>query len=660
MPNRLAAEPSPYLRQHADNPVDWYPWGPEALERARAEQKPLLVSIGYSACHWCHVMAHESFENPQIAALMNEHFVCVKVDREERPDVDAIYMEACQAMTGQGGWPLNVFLTPDQVPFYAGTYFPPSPRAGMPSWPQVLEAIADAWRERRQEILGQSERMVQALSASLRLQPAPEPIGAAELERACQTLHDGYDHRNGGWGGAPKFPAPQAIELLLARGQPELALDALRAMARGGIYDQLGGGFHRYSVNSDWSVPHFEKMLYDNAQLARAYLRGWQASGEPRLRQVCEETLAFVLAELRGPEGGFYSALDADSEGVEGRYYVWSAQQLSQVLGPELADEAMAYFGVTQGGNFEPGLNVLQARGPQPERLAEIRQRLLAARAQRARPGLDDKCLASWNALMIAALAEAGSVLAHRPYVEAAQAAAEFLLGRLSDGHGRMLRSYKDGQARLHGCLEDHAFTLEALLALYEATFETRYFEQAQAIADSIIARFGDPQRGGFFSTAADAEPLVVRRKDLEDSPIPSGNSAAAAGLLRLARLTGEERYERHARGVLALIGPLAWRHPHAFGHLLAAADFNAAPVREVAIVGSGPQAEAMAKVARQRPREHLVLAGAPRPTATPPLLQARDPGPGGAAAYVCERFACRAPVYSAEELEAALETSRP
>jgi uncharacterized protein YyaL (SSP411 family) len=658
MPNRLAGEPSPYLRQHADNPVDWYPWGPEALARARERDMPLLVSIGYSACHWCHVMAHESFEDPQVAALMNENFVCIKVDREERPDVDAIYMEACQAMTGQGGWPLNVFLTPEQVPFYAGTYFPPERRMGMASWREVLEAIAAAWQERRAEIRQQSARMVEALSASVRLQPAPAPIGAAELQRACQTLRDGYDHRHGGWGRAPKFPAPYAIELLLARGEHDLALDALRAMARGGIYDQVGGGFHRYSVNSDWSVPHFEKMLYDNAQLARAYLRGWLASGDTLLLRICRETLDFALAELRAPEGGFYSALDADSEGVEGRYYVWSAQELSEVLGvlgPRVADEAMAYFGATEAGNFEPGLNVLQARGAEPQRLAEIRRLLADARATRVRPGCDDKRLASWNALMLAALAEAGAALEHAPYLEAARGCAEFLLGCMSDGSGRMLRSYKDGQARLSGCLEDHAFTLQALLALYEATFEQRYFEAARLIADSMIERFGDPDRGGFFSTASDAEPLLVRRKDLEDSPIPSGNSAAALGLLRLARVTGEQRYERAGQGVLALIGPLACRHPHAFAHLLAAADFNLAAVREVAIVGSGPQAEAMAAVARRGPRAHLVLAGGPGPSSVPPLLEGREAGPGGAAAYVCERFACRAPVHSAAELAALL-----
>jgi uncharacterized protein YyaL (SSP411 family) len=657
MANRLAGETSPYLLQHKDNPVDWYPWGEEALARARAEQRPLLVSIGYSACHWCHVMERESFEDEATAQLMNERFVCVKVDREERPDVDAIYMEACQAMTGQGGWPLNVFLTPDGVPFYAGTYFPAHPQHGMPSWRQVLLAISEAWETRREEILAQSGRMIDALSATARLEPAAEPVTAAQLEEAVEALKAGYDERNGGWGRAPKFPAAQTIELLLARGERAMSLGSLRAMAAGGIHDQVGGGFHRYSVDSRWAVPHFEKMLYDNALLARAYLHGWLVSGEQRLREACTGALDFALRELRGPEGGFCAALDADSEGVEGRFYVWSAAELREVLGPELAEPALAYFGASEEGNFEPGLNVLQARGPVPDRLAEIRARLFAARERRVRPGLDDKRLTSWNALMIAALADAGCALPHPPYVDAARACAEFLLAELSEGPGRMLRSWKNGRARLKGYLEDHAHTLEALLTLYEATFESRWYEHAVALAEGIIERFADRKRGGFFATASDHEPLLVRRKDLEDSPIPSGNSAAAFGLLRLARLSGESRYEEHALGVLRLLGPLACRHPHAFSHLLAAADFSLAPVSEVAIAGSDEPAQAMARVVRERFRPYLVLAGSdPRDgAASVPLLQGREPGPGGAAAYVCERFACRAPVFSAEELRAQL-----
>jgi uncharacterized protein YyaL (SSP411 family) len=660
VPNRLANETSPYLRQHKDNPVDWYPWGEEALARARAEQRPLLVSIGYSACHWCHVMERESFEDERTAALMNERFVCVKVDREERPDIDAICMEACQAMTGQGGWPLNAFLTPDQVPFYVGTYFPPHPQHGMPSWRQVLAAVADAWENRREEIAAQSGRMIEALSATARIEPAREPIGPDQLAEAVEALRtSGYDERNGGWGGAPKFPAASSIELLLARGERERSLHALRAMAAGGIHDQIGGGFHRYAVDSHWTVPHFEKMLYDNALLARAYLHGWQVSGEERLREVCVGVLEFALRELRGPEGGFCSALDADSEGVEGKFYVWRASELREVLGPSLADAAIAYFGASEEGNFEPGLNVLEARGPVPERLAEIRAALLAARSRRVRPGLDDKRLTAWNALMAAALADAGAALGEPRYVEAARRCMEFLLGSLSAGDGRMLRSFKDGRARLNGYLEDHAHTLEALLTLYEATFEARWYEQAVVLADSMIERFGDPERGGFFTTASDHERLIARRKDLEDTPIPSGSSSAAFGLLRLAHLSGERRYEERARGVLALFGELACRHPHAFAHLLRAADLQLSPVREVAIVGSGGEAEAMARVVRERFRPHLVLAGGAGgggrgDGGVVPLLAGRG-SRGEAAAYVCERFACQAPVQSAAELAAAL-----
>src|SRR5436305_4297302 len=435
MPNHLATESSPYLLQHKDNPVDWYPWGPEALARSRDEDRPLLVSIGYSACHWCHVMAHESFEDPSIAELMNERFVCVKVDREERPDIDAICMEACQAMTGHGGWPLNAFLTPDEAPFYAGTYFPPEPRHGLPSWRMVLLAIAEAWDTRRDEVRRQGVQVVQAVGATSRIEPSSEPIRDELLEQTVSSLRATYDSVNGGWGGAPKFPAASVIELLLARGEQEMSLSTLRAMARGGIYDQVGGGFSRYSVDATWTVPHFEKMLYDNALLARAYLHGWQVSAEPRMREVCCETLDWALREMRGAEGGFCSALDADSEGVEGKFYVWTQDELRSVLGEAgLAEEAIAHFGATERGNFEHGTNVLEARGPVPERLPEIRCMLFGARAKRARPGLDDKRLTAWNALVLSALAEAGATLGRSDYVEAAKACASFVLAHLRDG----------------------------------------------------------------------------------------------------------------------------------------------------------------------------------------------------------------------------------
>ena len=662
MPNRLANETSPYLLQHKDNPVDWHPWGEEALARAGAEDRPLLVSIGYSACHWCHVMERESFEDPEIAALMNEHFVCVKVDREERPDVDAIYMDAVQAMTGHGGWPLNAFITPEQAPFYVGTYFPPEPRHGMASWRMVLLAVADAWEKRRQEIRDQSAEIVRSLHATARMQPSNDPIREPVLAHAVAALRGSYDGKNAGFGGAPKFPPASTIELLLSRGEREMSLSTLRAMAAGGIYDQVGGGFSRYAVDSTWTVPHFEKMLYDNALLARAYLHGWQVSGEERLRGVCCETLDWALRELRGPEGGFCSALDADSEGVEGKFYVWTLPQLRETLGAELAEPAIAYFGATERGNFD-GTNVLEARGPEPSDLPEIRRRLYEARSERVRPGLDDKRLTAWNALMISALADAGAVLDRDDYVQAAGGCAEFILRDLRDDDGRLLRTWKDGRGRLRAYLEDHAFLLEALLTLYEATFDPRWYREAVALAHEMTRHFADDGLGGFFTTADDHERLAARRKDLDDSAVPSGNSAAAFGLLRLALLSGEQGYERHAVGVLRLLYPVAVKHPHGFGHLLRAADFYLAPVKEVAIVGPDEAADELVRVVRDTFRPHLVLAGAlggpaERARQVPvavPLLEGREPVDGRATAYVCEHFVCQAPVLSAQDLAATL-----
>ncbi len=653
MPNRLAGESSPYLLQHKDNPVDWYPWGEEALARAKAQGKPLLVSVGYSACHWCHVMERESFEDPNVAALMNELFVCIKVDREERPDIDAICMEACHAITGQGGWPLNAFLTPERIPFYAGTYFPPEPRGGMPSWCNVLEAIAQVWTERREDVIRQGHAMLHALQASAELEASGEPIREPELAAAIAALERHYDRAHGGFGRAPKFPQASIIELLLARGEREMSLATLRAMAQGGIYDQISGGFSRYSVDAKWTVPHFEKMLYDNALLARAYLHGWQISGDPRMREVCCQTLDWALAEMLGPEGGFYSALDADSEGVEGKFYVWSLAELREVLGPELAEEAIVYFGASEAGNFEPGLNVLEARGARPDRLPEIRAKLLEARSHRVRPGLDDKRLTSWNALMISALADAGAVLERSEYLDAAVGCASFLVSELRGPGGRLLRTWKDGRGRLDAYLEDHAFLIEAMLTLYESTFDPRWYHEAVGLAETMIERFSDQRRGGFFTTASDHEELPARRKDLEDSPIPSCSSAAAFGLLRLALLSGEISYEKQALGVLRLMHPLAMRQPLAFGHLLRAIDFYLAPVKEVAIVGPAEEMAALVKAVRGALRPHLVLAGGDGDGV--PLLAGRTAVEGHAAAYVCERFVCQAPVRTPEELAAAL-----
>jgi uncharacterized protein YyaL (SSP411 family) len=594
VPNALAQETSPYLRQHAENPVDWLPWGAAALARARAEDKPLLVSIGYSACHWCHVMERESFEDPRTAAVMNESFVCVKVDREERPDIDAIYMEAVQGMTGHGGWPLNVFLTPEQLPFYGGTYFPPDARHGMPAWTQILHAIAESWEANREEIRAGGERLRKRLAGGARLTPSSKPHDERTLEQAVVTLAESFDARHGGFGRAPKFPQAPVLEFLMLRDAGRtMALSTLHAMAGGGIHDQVGGGFARYSVDASWTVPHFEKMLYDNALLARAYLHGWQTSGEERLGEVCVDTLEWVLREMRGPEGGFHSALDADSEGVEGRFYVWTAAELRDLLGED-ADAAIAWLGVTEQGNFQdphdpqPGLNVLQGHGlepPAPVR-ERIRERLLEARKGRTRPALDDKRLTSWNALMICALADAGAALGGTDgsrYLDAAIACAEFLQRTMRDERGRLLRTYNDGHAKIDAYLEDHAFLLEALIALFETTCEERWFHQAIALADELIAHFADTKQGGFFSTASDGEALIVRRKDLEDSPIPSGSSSAAVGLLRLSQLTGNEEYERHALGTTALVVEIAPRHPTAFGHMLQAMQWQLAPARAIA-----------------------------------------------------------------------------
>ncbi len=653
MPNRLAQETSPYLLQHRDNPVHWQPWGDAALAEARRRDVPLLISIGYSACHWCHVMERESFEDPDTAAFMNDRFVCVKVDREERPDVDAIYMDAVQAMTGRGGWPLNAFATPDQVPFYAGTYFPPQPRQGMPSWRQVLASVDEAWRTRRAEIEQGAGRIVERLRGAADLAPAPDAFDPAVLGDAVASLEAAYDAANGGFGGAPKFPPASAIEFLLAAGDRRMSLGTLEAMAAGGIHDQVGGGFARYAVDAAWTVPHFEKMLYDNALLAGAFLSGWLASGAARLRDACEGTLEWLLREMRGPEGGFFSALDADSEGVEGKFYVWTVAELHAVLGDRAA-AAIDYFGATEAGNFE-GANVLEARGPVPPGLAAIRAELLAARALRVRPGLDDKRIASWNALAIGALARAGAALERPAWLDAARAAADFLLGEMRTPDGRLLRTWKDGRAHIAGYLEDHAFALEALLTLYEATFEPRWFAAARELADVTIEHFADPQRGGFFTTAADHEALLARRKDLDDAPIPSGSSSIAFGLLRLAALTGDGQYEDHAQRTLALVRDIAPRHPQAFGHALQALDFTVGPVREVAVVGPG--ADRLAAVVRGALRPRLVLAGGP-PDGGPELLAGREAVGGRAAAYVCQRFACQRPVTEPADLQALLAES--
>ena len=557
MANRLAGETSPYLLQHSENPVDWYPWGDEALARAQELDRPILLSVGYSACHWCHVMERESFEDPDTAAYMNEHFVSVKVDREERPDVDALYMEAVQAMSGQGGWPMTVFLDPEGVPFYGGTYFPPDESRGMPSFRMVMEAVLDAFERQREEIAGRAAETRERLGAIGRIEPDPEAPEAAALEEAVRALRAGADLERGGFGGAPKFPPASALELLMATrerdggGAADTVVEVtLDAMLAGGIHDQIGGGFARYSVDAHWLVPHFEKMLYDNALLARAYLHGWQALGHERWRSTCEGTLDWMLREMRGPEGGFYSALDADSEGEEGRFYVWAPDEIREALAaaglPDiLAAEVIELYGVTEAGNFE-GSNILHLPGgarrighdmddkSAAKELDEARRALLEARAKRTWPGLDDKRLTSWNALAIAALADAGAVLERPDYLEAARGCAEFVLAELRDSEGRLLRTFKDGRAHLNAYLEDHAFMLEALLALYEASFEPRWYEAARELADTTIARFGDARAGRLLldlrrPRGADRAPQGDRRPPDPVRQLGGGDGAAAA-----------------------------------------------------------------------------------------------------------------------------------
>lgn len=665
MANRLAQETSPYLLEHANNPVDWYPWGEEALERARRENKPILISIGYSACHWCHVMARESFEDPQIAALMNQHFVSIKVDREERPDLDQVYMRATQAMTGSGGWPMTVFLLPDGTPFFAGTYFPPSDRYGMPSFRRVLNAVSEAFSGRPEEI-ATTARQVRSFLQRPAIPLAAGTLSQSLLDEAYARLSRDYDGTNGSFGGAPKFPQPMLIEFLLRtharRHQPEplrMAVHTLTAMAAGGIYDQLGGGFHRYSVDERWLVPHFEKMLYDNALLPRAYLDAWQVTGDPTFRRVVEETLEFVARELMSPEGGFYSSLDADSEGEEGAFYLWSPGELEAALGRDQAAAFGAAFDVSQAGNFE-GRNILHPvmEGAIP-RLSAVRERLLAVREQRVRPHRDEKVIAAWNGMMLRAFADAGRVFSRRDLVAIAERNARFLLDTLRRD-GRMRRSYKDGRAELPGYLEDQAAVADGLMSLYETTFDVHWLDELRGLVAQMLTAFWDERQDAFFDTAADQQALIVRPQDVTDNAIPSGTSMAVDVLLRAGRLLGETRWESIAERVLKRLGPTAAKAPQAFGRLLAALDFSLGRPVELAVVGPAAAAatQQLLDVARHRYLPNRVLA-----LATPeadgrgiPLLADRGTVGGRPTAYLCEGFACRTPTSDPNELAHQLE----
>jgi uncharacterized protein len=686
--NRLGNETSPYLLQHAHNPVDWYPWGPEALARAAAEDKPILLSVGYSACHWCHVMAHESFENPEIAALMNQLFVNVKVDREERPDIDAIYMEAVQAMTGHGGWPMTVFLTPEGKPFYGGTYFPPEPRHNMPSFPQLLLAIADAWRERRNELVGAGERLSEALSRSALLQASKSPVNTALLDRAVQRLVKSHDRHEGGFGGAPKFPQPTNLDFLLQRylstKDPvllQVVTLTLTKMAQGGIYDQLGGGFHRYSTDDEWLVPHFEKMLYDNAQLARTYLHAWQITGNPLFKRITQETLDYILREMTSSDGAFYSTQDADSEGEEGKFFLWTLQDVMALLGEEDGRLFAGYFGVTSRGNFReggPGANILHIRrdvatvaadtGVSESRLEEAlargKQVLFAARKQRVHPGRDDKVLAEWNGLMLHAFSEAGAALVREDYLVAAESAASFLLGQMSyDSDGmRLYRTYKDGRAHLNGYLEDYAAVGLGLLALYQVTFDLRWLGAADDLRLSMFKHFHDSQNGGFFQVADDHEELVVRRKDFVDSAMPAGNSMAAELLWRLGRLLDRADYGEHAAATIAIMADGMADQPGAFGRLLSVAHLYLEPGYEVAVVGPRDREDTRALLGEvyQRFLPSSVVAlrqpGDAEAVEAVPLLADRTMIEDKAAAYVCRNYVCNLPVTDPARLRAQLE----
>ena len=659
MPNRLADATSPYLLQHKDNPVDWHQWGEEAFAEARERDVPVLLSVGYSACHWCHVMAHESFEDAATAEEMNRLYVNVKVDREERPDVDSIYMDAVQTMTGRGGWPMTVWLTPDGRPFYAGTYFPDTDRHGMPSFRTVMRAVSDAWENRREEVVGQSDRLTEAISRSI---PASDDLpGAETLTHAYEALAASFDPVNGGFGGAPKFPQEPDLDFLMRIVGEEWAPRAgdmvrvtLAEMAAGGIHDHIGGGFARYSVDAQWLVPHFEKMLYDNAQLARLYLWAGIELDEPAFVDVARSTIGYMLDRLRHPDGGFYSAEDADSEGVEGKFYVWTTSQMEDVLGQEDAAEAARFFGATPHGNFE-GANILYRPTSEPwtEKIDSIRARLLTTRAERVPPGLDDKVVASWNGLALRALAEAGAALEDERYLEAARTTARFVLERML-ADGVLSRSWREGRAGVPGFLEDYAGMALGLFALYAATGEGEWYLAGRELTSVIPERFGDPD-GGFFDTPAEGESLIKRPKSQTDNPLPSGNAMAAEALLVLSSYSGDLGFRELAVGTLRSAGVLMDRYPSMVGHHLGVLH-SLLDSRELAIVGA--DWPILARVFWSAYRPNIALAVSPDGEGPPPLLESRLKE-GETLAYVCQNHVCALPTAAAEELSAQLVVRR-
>ena len=677
MPNRLVNETSPYLLQHANNPVDWYPWGEEALARARAEDRPILLSIGYSACHWCHVMERESFEDPHIAGIMNEHFVSIKVDREERPDLDSLYMNAVQALTGSGGWPMTVFLTPSGEPFYGGTYFPPTDSMGRPGFPGVLLGVAQTYRERRGEVSRATQQLISHLQHLSQLPASRDPLTPDILHQSYQVLGQSYDWQNGGVGSAPKFPQPMTYEFLLhyfhLTNSPmalQMAEGTLQRMALGGIYDQIGGGFHRYSTDPYWLVPHFEKMLYDNALLARLYLHAFQATGNPFYGRIAQETLDYVLREMTSPEGGFYSTQDADSEGEEGKFFVWTTEEIESILGPEDGALVGGYFGATDAGNFE-GQNILHVpqgaesyvteAGVSIEQLdqavARARPLLLEAREGRVHPGRDEKVLSAWNGMMMRSFAEGASILGREDYRRAAVANASFLLEAMVRD-GRLLRTYKGGRASLKGYLEDYAMVVDGLLAVHEATFDQRWLEEARGLAEGMVALFWAEEHEGFFDTGSDHEELIVRPRDLFDNATPCGSSVAVDVMLRLSLLTGDEEYSRRAATALRPMQQYLARAPMGMGHWLCALDFYLSTPKEIAIVGapSDPATLGLMQVVHGRYLPNKVIAGRDPTspavnTAKWPLLEGRGMVDGRPTVYVCQDYVCQLPVTDPEAL---------
>jgi uncharacterized protein YyaL (SSP411 family) len=672
MSNRLANETSPYLLQHKDNPVDWYAWGEDAFADAKASGKPVLLSVGYSACHWCHVMAHESFEDPAIAALMNEHFVNIKVDREERPDIDNIYMQAVQTLTGRGGWPMTVFLTDEGVPFYGGTYFPPEDRQGMPGLPRLLAAVAEAYRDKRQQIDISGHDLLTQIGSPARLQAADNLLTESILHEAAHAALSRHDDDLGGFGRAPKFPQAMTIDFLLRyhhsskRPRPlEAAEITLKAMARGGMYDQVGGGFHRYSTDDVWLVPHFEKMLYDNALLAPVYLDAYKLTGDPFYRRITEETLDYVLREMTDPSGGFYSTQDADSEGEEGKFFLWTPAELREVLGEEDAEAVAAYYGATGEGNFE-GSNILHVRKPGDEAfedwLRPIKATLYQARERRVHPGLDDKVLTAWNGLMQRAFAQAAIAFDSQAYRDAAIRNADFLLREMRP-NGRLLRTWKEGVARINGYLEDYACLIDALLVTHAATFDLRYLQNAIELAHEMIALFWDDEVQGFFDTGKDAETLITRPRDFFDNATPSGTSVATDVLLRLAVLTDNADFEHRATTCLRTLMPFIEQAPTAFGRLLAALEFYLARSQELAIVTPpGASADPLLNPIRPLYAPNLLLVGAAEGegAAVTPLLTDRPAKDGVPTAYVCERYVCQAPTTDPTDLLAQLRSLMP